>query len=234
MINVVKSQPAPPCLAIEASKPNGNYACNGVITQLEIDFKGKCYICDSANPRPIAVEHFKPKSRYPMLKFDWNNLFYVCGHCNGIKLDKPEYDEILNCTDSHEIITDLIEFIFDPIKEESPEFILTIPSTPKSQATAELLDEIFEGNTENQQIAAANLKKDLILEMSNFYREALCYLNPSSRPSEKIDAKEILISLLGLDKPFLGFKIWVIKNNQKLKATFEEYIPDFKSLYPKS
>ncbi len=231
MINVVKSQPAPPCLAIEASKINGNYACTGVSTQLKVDFNEKCYICDAANPRPIAVEHFKPKSRFPNLKFDWNNLFYVCGHCNGIKSDAPNYDDILNCTNSNEIITDLIEFSFDPIKEDSPEFILKIPTTPQSQATAELLDKVFEGNTEGQQIAAANLRKDLTLEMSNFYREAICYLNPQSKPSDRRNSEEIIIELLSRHKPFLAFKIWVIKNNKKLKTSFEQYIPDFKNLY---
>ncbi len=34
------------------------------------------------------VEHIKPKSRFPSLKFEWNNLGFVCSRCNNAKSDK--------------------------------------------------------------------------------------------------------------------------------------------------
>jgi len=34
------------------------------------------------------VEHFKPKSLFPSLAYDWNNYFYSCELCNHHKLDK--------------------------------------------------------------------------------------------------------------------------------------------------
>jgi hypothetical protein len=37
------------------------------------------------------VEHFKPKSLFPLLAYDWTNYFLACNGCNGAKLDKwPE------------------------------------------------------------------------------------------------------------------------------------------------
>jgi uncharacterized protein (TIGR02646 family) len=55
--------------------------------------KGKCAYCESlinAN-RSQQVEHFKPKSLFPSLAYDWANYFLACNGCNGAKLDKwPE------------------------------------------------------------------------------------------------------------------------------------------------
>jgi len=50
----------------------------------------KCAYCES----PIAaestgeVEHFKPKSLFPLLVYDWNNYFLACGGCNRAKLNR--------------------------------------------------------------------------------------------------------------------------------------------------
>lgn len=32
-----------------------------------------------------TVEHFKPKSKYPELAYEWSNYRFVCGHMNGKK-----------------------------------------------------------------------------------------------------------------------------------------------------
>lgn len=54
---------------------------------------GKCAYCETlinAN-RSQQVEHFKPKSLFPSLAYDWSNYFLACNGCNGAKLDKwPE------------------------------------------------------------------------------------------------------------------------------------------------
>jgi len=80
MIYFEKSQPAPECLEKEKSKKSGNYKCAGVLKRLKDDFKNKCYICESKAPTTINVEHFKSHQGDSDLKFDWNNLFWSCGH----------------------------------------------------------------------------------------------------------------------------------------------------------
>lgn len=40
-----------------------------------------------------TVEHFKPKSLYPSLAFEWNNYLLVCGTMNGRKGD---FEDVLN------------------------------------------------------------------------------------------------------------------------------------------
>lgn len=50
----------------------------------------KCSYCETPinAERSAAVEHFKPKSLFPSLAYDWENYFLGCGGCNGAKSDK--------------------------------------------------------------------------------------------------------------------------------------------------
>lgn len=50
----------------------------------------KCIYCESKVAAVYFgdVEHIKPKSKFPDLKFDWDNLGYVCAKCNNVKSDK--------------------------------------------------------------------------------------------------------------------------------------------------
>ena len=47
----------------------------------------KCMYCESKISQVYFgdVEHIKPKSKFPELEFDWNNLGYACAKCNGAK-----------------------------------------------------------------------------------------------------------------------------------------------------
>jgi len=50
----------------------------------------KCSYCESAiaHRGDGQVEHFKPKSLFPSLAYDWGNYFLSCGGCNRPKSDK--------------------------------------------------------------------------------------------------------------------------------------------------
>lgn len=63
--------------------------------QLRTETNGKCMYCESFIGA-IAyehIEHFKPKSKYPHLTFEWSNLGLACPKCNTNKLN--DFDE--NC-----------------------------------------------------------------------------------------------------------------------------------------
>jgi len=51
---------------------------------------GKCAYCESPinARRSEHVEHFKPKSLFPSLAYDWINYFLSCDGCNGAKFNK--------------------------------------------------------------------------------------------------------------------------------------------------
>lgn len=47
-------------------------------------FSGKCAFCERKVELSAGrIEHFKPKSQYVDLTFDWNNLLYACEVCNN-------------------------------------------------------------------------------------------------------------------------------------------------------
>jgi len=55
--------------------------------RLEADFNRKCCYCEDGFIKG-EVEHFLPKSKFPHLEFDWENLLWACHRCNIMKLAK--------------------------------------------------------------------------------------------------------------------------------------------------
>lgn len=99
MVKIERSFPAPDSLESEAKKVSGSYEQPDVVSRLRKDFHDKCYICELKNLQDPQVEHLLPhkNGKYPERKFDWNNLFWSCGHCNGIKNQKKYDDGIIDC-----------------------------------------------------------------------------------------------------------------------------------------
>lgn len=62
-----------------------------------------CSFCDGFPVEPVSadsIEHFKPKSQFPLSSYVWENLFYCCSKCQQSKLEnfdeqllKPDIDE---------------------------------------------------------------------------------------------------------------------------------------------
>ena len=53
-----------------------------------------CSYCE--RPTDVNIEHVKPKSRYPELECDWENLLLACTNCNSTKGKKdPCFDSFL-------------------------------------------------------------------------------------------------------------------------------------------
>lgn len=97
MVKVKRSFPAPASLALEKCKANGKYNGKDVVRQLAADFHGKCYICEIGDLQDPVVEHLVPHAGDKDRKFDWENLFFCCHHCNAMK-NETRYDNgILDC-----------------------------------------------------------------------------------------------------------------------------------------
>lgn len=59
---------------------------------LATDFDNRCAYCDDADrfnggKRNYQVDHFAPESKFPELKFIYENLMYSCPYCNRAKWD---------------------------------------------------------------------------------------------------------------------------------------------------
>ncbi len=66
--------------------------------------EGKCSYCEYPinASRSGQVDHFRPKTYFPSLAYEWTNYFLACGGCNGAKSDKwndyirPDLDDVEN------------------------------------------------------------------------------------------------------------------------------------------
>jgi uncharacterized protein (TIGR02646 family) len=52
---------------------------------MELWHHQKCAFCEAPLLGDREVEHFRPKTRYPLAAFIWRNLFLICGGCNQKK-----------------------------------------------------------------------------------------------------------------------------------------------------
>lgn len=56
--------------------------------------------CTMNSERVCQVEHFKPKSLFPLSAYDWDNYLLACGGCNGPKSDRwPQNGDYLRPDD---------------------------------------------------------------------------------------------------------------------------------------
>ena len=222
MINIIKSQPAPLCLSKEKGKANGDYKCGEVLKRIHDDFHNKCYICEEKEPSTINVEHFKPHKGNNDLKFDWDNLFLSCGHCNNTKLAK--YDNIIDCTDNKTLVLDLLKFEINPFPKEKAK-ITALTSDIPTVLTSQLLNEVYNGTTELKTIEGGNIRNKLIKELIEFQKILQSYYyEPGLTIEDKAELKNKLKRKLSPEAAFTAFKYWVIKNNDELATEFEDLI----------
>lgn len=100
---------------------------------LRLAFHGKCAFCESRMAHVSAphVEHYRPKSQFPLLAFAWENWLLSCGRCNDSK-----WAHFPNCDDRPCLI--------DPANEDPDEHIefvnfLALAKTPRGEKTIRLV-----------------------------------------------------------------------------------------------
>lgn len=167
MVKVDRSQPAPASLIAEAAKSDGKYDLPDVVERLVSDFSGKCYICELKPLQDPVIEHLLPhkNDKYHDRKFDWNNLFYSCGHCNSVK-NQTKYDVgIIDCCN------------VDPERElqfrfENDDVHVTAFNNEDSAAklTAELVYEVFNKKNTGMRVQKCAVRMDALrMEMNMLF-----------------------------------------------------------------
>lgn len=220
MVYFEKSQPAPDCLEIEKTKANGDYKCSNVLERIKDDFKNKCYICEYKEPITINIEHFRPHEGDVNLKFDWNNLFWSCSHCNNTKL--ANFQNILNCTDNTDDVENKLKYVFKPFPYERVQ-IIELDNSPETIMTRDLLTAVYNGTTKLKTIESANLRNKMLDEIMDFQKQLCEYFRDTNSAEDK---EYFLIKIRGhlnRGSNFTAFKRWIIIENQKLKDEFEKY-----------
>lgn len=123
------------------NKVEAKYGHKNIKNSLVNMFHGKCAYCES-QVRHIDyghIEHYRPKSKFPKLTFEWSNLLLACGVCNGkaYKGDKfPEANEggpIINPADDDP--NDHFNFCYD----QKTNIASVYGTTRRGQTTEKLL-----------------------------------------------------------------------------------------------
>lgn len=98
----------------------GKYNHKQVKDSLKIMFSGKCAYCEShiTHIGYGHIEHFRPKSKFPDLCFEWDNLLLGCEICNGKEYKGDKFPEstdggpFINPVDENP--DEFFDFEFDP------------------------------------------------------------------------------------------------------------------------
>lgn len=200
MVKITRTFPAPKSLAKEAQKSTGSYSEPDVIRQLKLDFYDKCYICELKNLQDPQVEHLLPHKNgaYTKRKFDWENLFWSCGHCNGVK-NREEYEKnILDCCkiDPEEKLS--FRLINGNVEIEVKE-----PFNIQAVKTAQLVFEVFNIKNTGMRTYKSDMRlKELEKEMNVLLDNLEKY---KTNPNSKVTVRKIK-ALLKRESAFAGFK----------------------------
>lgn len=192
----------------QARKNNGSYNTKEVNMALNEIFHGKCYICENKEVTSYQIEHLIPHRGDADLKYDWNNLFWSCAHCNNIKADK--YEPILDCTKV--AVDEVIAFRksgyfgtdeclhFEPLVESE-----------EVRNTINLLKDAYYGTTIQKELEAKIIRKKLRKELRDFKEYVREYKEAEGEDRE--DLLCLIRSRLKANSPFAAFKRWLIRDN---------------------
>lgn len=147
----------PPC-PNPRSLNRGNYKHSQNKKALEDASFSKCIYCESKITHTDYgdVEHIKPKSGFPELEFDWDNLGFVCRKCNDAKSNiYDESCEPINpyAEDPGEHIQAIGSWVSFKNNSERGKMTITLVDLNREQLIQRRLDLIKEVETA---IAAAN------------------------------------------------------------------------------
>ena len=198
---------------------SGSYNTPEVNAALREMFHGKCYICENKQITSYQIEHLVSHRGNADLKYDWNNLFLACAHCNNTKLDK--YEPIIDCT--KENVEALIAFrrtgyfgTDEKLLFEKLDYRIEVENTIK------LLQEVYYGSTPQKKMESTILRRMLRKELSAFKEYVREY--HEAEDEEKEDLKYLLQKELRDSSPFAAFKRWLIRDNREVYAELLGYI----------
>ena len=218
MVKIERSFPAPDSLAEEAKKVNGKHDKPDVIERLKKDFHNKCYICEMKELQDPNVEHLLPhkNGKYPERKFDWENLFWSCSHCNGVKNSGKYDDGILDCCkdDPEKVLS--FSLVNDDVMITKLDLGHEI-----QERTALLITEVFSlKNTGMRTYRSDQRLKLLQKEMNILYKQ----LEKLHRNPESKVIMQMIKSLLSRDSAFAAFKRCYVREHVNEYPQLQKYV----------
>ena len=218
MVKVERSFPAPKSLVEEAKKVTGKYDKQDVIEQLKRDFHNKCYICEMKDLQDPNVEHLFPhkNGKYPERKFDWENLFWSCGHCNGIK-NNTKYDQgIIDCCKQ-----DPEKYLEFYLIENAVAINVSDIMDECQNRTAMLITEVFSTKNTGMRTYTSDERLRLLQkEMDILYKQLEKLHN---NPGSKVILRTIC-SLLRRESAFAAFKRCYVRKHVDKYPQLQKYV----------
>ncbi|MCD8021985.1 MAG: HNH endonuclease [Lachnospiraceae bacterium] len=203
----------------KAKRNNSTYNTPEVNAALQEMFHGKCYLCENKEVTSYQIEHLIPYRGNNDLKYDWNNLFLSCAHCNNTKLD--QYAPILDCTSDN--VEQTIAFRKKGYFGIEEKFTFEeLDSRIETKNTVALLSEVYYGSTPQKKMEATILRRILRKELSRFKEYVREYQEAESEDKE--DLRCLIERELGDSSPFAAFKRWLIRDNKDTYPELLEYI----------
>jgi len=218
MVKIERSFPAPASLAIEAKKKSGRYDKQDVVEQLCKDFHNKCYVCEIKGLQDPVIEHLLPHKdgKFADRKFDWENLFWACGHCNGVKSQRKFDEGVLDCCkqDPEEVID--FQLASEEVRVNAKDDL-----NEEAVLTATLIQETFELKNTGMRVKASEMRyQELNKEMNKLYDNLEEW---GIKPDSRIVLRK-LQALLSRESAFAAFKRAYIRRNIDRYPELERYI----------
>ena len=119
-----------------------NNSYDELVNDLSAMTQHHCSFCDAYPMGGLisnTIEHFRPKSQFPLLAYQWENLFICCGNCQK---KGAQFDEIL-------LKPDEITYAFDDyfnIEWDTGKLIANRMATPENKDRANLTIELYQLN----------------------------------------------------------------------------------------
>lgn len=165
------------------------------------------------------VEHLLPykNGKYPERKFDWENLFWSCGHCNGIK-NSGKYDAgIIDCCRQ-----DPEQYLTFQLRDDR--VVISVKQKDELyKRTATLITETFTLQNTGMRTYSSNERLRLLQkEMDVLYKQLEKLHN---RPDSKITMRTIC-NLLKCESAFAAFKRCYVREHADQYPQLQKYLLD--------
>lgn len=215
MFSVIRPDTFPKSL----TKSTKDYRATNVVEVLQDIFFSKCYLCERKGFSDVNIEHRDPHEGDLIKKYDWNNLFYACVRCNGIKANI--YKNIIDCCQTLDV-AQAIELHCPIVNNDDHKVIVTVgnlASTIEIESTIKLLDQCF--NDTNTALKGIS-RHTLIKQIQKYQTKLLIIkdelLDDSLIPtsSEKNLRIEKLKVMCDPEFPFSAFWKWYITRDVDL------------------
>lgn len=205
-----KARAAIQSLDRERRKKSGTYNTPEVNNALQEMFYKKCYLCENTDVTAYVVEHLVSAEGNQELRYDWNNLFLACVHCNSTK--KKRHEPILDCTQVK--VDQMIRFYREGHWGTDERFCFDArDNSAEALHTVALLEEVYYGRTPQKKVESAHLREKLRKELAQFKGYVRDYLEASGE--DKQDLYVLIQRELSARSAFTAFKRWLIWDNEE-------------------